>query len=50
MESKYCLRRGEEADYADLIDFGNYVFQIDFRALLPNCMAIIPNFRQIMFW
>ena len=43
MESKYCLRRGEEADYADLIDFGNYVFQIDFRALLPKLYGNHPE-------
>ena len=43
MESKYCLRRGEQADYADMIDFGNYVFQIDFRVLLPKLYGNHPE-------
>ena len=43
MENKYCLRRAQEADYADLIDFGNYVFGIDFRALLPKLYRNHPE-------
>lgn len=43
MENKYCLRRAAEADYADLLDFGNYVFHIDFRALLPKLYRSHPE-------
>ena len=43
MDINYCLRRGEEADYADLLDFGNYVFKIDFRSLLPKLYGNHPE-------
>ncbi len=43
MEKEYCLRRAQETDYADLLDFGNYVFGIDFRALLPKLYRNHPE-------
>ena len=35
-DKQYKVRRGTPEDYADIIDFGNYVFQTDFAALLPK--------------
>jgi len=32
----YQVRRGRPEDFSDMLDFGNYVFGIDFKALLPK--------------
>jgi predicted acetyltransferase len=32
----YTIIKGRPEDYEDIIDFGNYVFGIDFQALLPK--------------
>lgn len=39
----YTIRRAAPADYEDLLDFGNYVFHIDFRALLPKLYGNHPE-------
>ncbi len=39
----YVIRRGTPEDYADILDFGNYVFQIDFKALLPKLYENHPE-------
>lgn len=41
--TEYTIRRGTEKDYEDILDFGNYVFQIDFRSLLPKLYKNHPE-------
>lgn len=41
--AEYKIRRGTEKDYEDILDFGNYVFHIDFKALLPKLYENHPE-------
>ena len=40
----YTLTKGIEEDYEDIIDFGNYVFGIDFISLLPK---LYKNHKEV---
>lgn len=41
--TEYAIKRGTQKDYADILDFGNYVFHIDFKALLPKLYENHPE-------
>lgn len=40
----YILTKGKPEDYEDIIDFGNYVFKLDFPSLLPK---LYRNHREL---